>query len=134
MTKVNFKLRNVAILFACLAATTMLAVTLNSCDKDDVQEMAPTPESLNGTTWEGTVTDKGTTLALTLTFSQSTCSFMMAAAGSSDALSFTYNYEYVKPLLTMISTQGGDDLSGAVDGSRMTLRMGTLTPVLTRKQ
>jgi hypothetical protein len=127
----TYNLKNAASKLMTLLCATILAVTLNSCDKDEVM---PTPESLNGTTWEGTVTDKGTTGVLTLTFSQSACSFKLAAAGSSDALGVTYNYEYVKPLLTLISTQGGDDLSGAVDGSKMTLRMGTVMPVLIRKQ
>jgi hypothetical protein len=150
MAKVNFKLRNVAILFACLAATTMLAVTLNSCDKDDVQEMAPTPESLNGTTWEAEVKYKATASApeqqvlMTLEFTSATAVKLSIASVSNpaEAVVFSGTYEYTKPLLTMTlvvassgTPQVTTNISGAADGRKMTIKLEDgQTYVLTRKQ
>jgi hypothetical protein len=123
----------------------MLAVTLNSCDKDEVM---PTPESLNGTTWEAEPTSqivngKTVTGRLSLAFSSKTVVFNlnMKIDGVTASSPATYDYSYSKPLVSISATASTDPaseaskLNGAVDGNGMTLgQAGGETYVLIRKQ
>lgn len=130
-------------LFLCAAT---LAVTLNSCDKD---ESMPTPELLNGTTWEAESSYKATATApekqvlMTLEFTSATAVkySITNVSNPAEALVFNGTYEYAKPLLTMtlvVASSGEQqvttDISGAADGRKMTIKLEDgQTFVLTRK-
>ena len=139
----TFNLENVASKLMLLLCTAMLAVTLNSCDKD---ESMPTPESLNGTAWEVETPYKATATApeqqvlMTLEFTSATAVKFSITSVSNPAekLTMSGTYEYTKPLLTMtivVASQVTTDISGAVDGRKMTIKLEDgQTFALTRKQ
>jgi hypothetical protein len=131
----TYSLKNAASKLTLFLFAAMLAVTLNSCDKD---EAMPTPESLNGTAWEAEVTYKATTTApeqqvlMTLEFTSATAVKYSIASVSNpaEALVFNGTYEYAKPLLTMtlvVASSGTQqvttDISGAADGRKMTIKL-----------
>jgi hypothetical protein len=139
----TFNLENVASKLMLLLCAAMLAVTLNSCDKD---ESMPTPESLNGTAWEVETPYKATATApeqqvlMTFEFTSATAVKFSITSVSNPAekLTMSGTYEYTKPLLTMtivVASQVTTDISGAVDGRKMTIKLEDgQTFALTRKQ
>ena len=140
-------LENIASKLMLLLCAAMLAVTLNSCDKD---EAMPTPESLNGTAWEVETPYKATATApeqqvlMTLEFtSAAAVKFSITSVSNpAEKLTMSGTYEYTKPLLTMtivVASSGAQqvttDISGAVDGRKMTIKLEDgQTVALTRKQ
>jgi hypothetical protein len=117
-------------LFLCAS---VMALSVDSCDGDEIM---PTPVSLKNTAWEEVKDISGVTTSRTITFSDTTAVMTLKANGVSIGDAFTYVYEYEKPLLTLTATfAGGINLSGAVDGSKMTIRNthAEETYVLTKK-
>jgi hypothetical protein len=142
----TYSLKNIASKLTLILCTAMLAVSFNSCDKD---ESMPTPESLIDTTWEAEAQYKATTTApeqqvlMTLEFTSATAVkyTLTSVSNSAEALVFNGTYEYTKPLLTMTlvvvssgTQQVTTNISGAADGRKMTIKLEDgQTFVLTRK-
>jgi hypothetical protein len=113
-----------------LAFAALLAInfTFTSCSKDDE---IPTPDSLTGTVWTGSISGNSMTLSFETDILYK-LTLSGPAVGNVEGMWF---YSYSKPnlVLNLVSEDESEEIHGTVAGNKMTLDLWGTDFVLTKK-